>query len=48
VGPFFDVEQSVRKRKRFFFLHENEREKNIAEAQKEKFFLSFGDGTITS
>ena len=39
----FDVEQSVRKRKRFFFLHENEREKNIAGAQR-KVFSGFGVG----
>ena len=44
MGPFFDVEQSVRKRKRFFFLHENEREKNIAEAQRKVFRVSVSDG----
>ncbi len=44
MGPFLNVDQPVRKRKRFFFLHENEREKNIAEAQRKKF-MRFGGMT---
>ncbi len=45
MGPFFDVEQSVRKRKRFFFFfHENEREKNIVGAQRKSVRVSVTDG----
>jgi hypothetical protein len=44
VGPFLNVEHPVRERKRFFFLLENEREKNIAEARRKKF-LRFGGVT---